>query len=640
MLKQTPNDGNHFHVVGVAFNARHDAGNAAHQQRALHAGLGSLGDLVDDALVGNGVGLEHQAVGLALLRQLYLLVDLVQDHRLYLQRRNRKLLVAVGSVLQAHVAEEHRGILADGLVGGDEAEVGVELRGFLVVVAGAQLRDVLHALVGVARDGADLGMHLEVVEAVDNVGAGLLEALAPFDVVRLIEAGAQLEQRGNLFAVLCGGNQGFCQVRLACKAIERDLDAEHRGVVCGLVEHLHERVHALVRVHQQHIALAYLLDDGTLLVEHGRPLRGERLVGDLARNLGIHHAGKAPSVAHIQRHAGYEALVRLQVQALQQELLGNAGKRGVGLQTHRSQAGALLQHALHVLAVVVVQVFLGAVVRVDVGVARYADNAGALGGVHVEHLVDDGLDGVLQQDELRALAGELDNAAGLMGQGDKAERGVVCADVLLLLLTVLDLGVLLGFGLFAVGFLVQAQQNVELAVLQVGERVARVDDLRRKVGHYALAQVSVQVGRLVLGKVFRLQLMDVVVCQLTQDLLVDTLLLGIQVVATLVDRKQLLVGRHLRLVLAHVLVDQGKVGQAAHAYHEELLQVAGEDGHEGKALKHGDVAVFALIEHALVEGQPRKLTVLHVGQHVAFASALLRQLGGCGAGRSVFLCFH
>ena len=70
------------------------------------------------------------------------------------------------------------------------------------------------------------------------------------------------------------------------------------------------------------------------------------------------------------------------------------------------------------LAVVVVQVFFGAIVGVDVGVARYADDAGALGGVHVEHLVDDGLDGVFQQDELRALARELDNAVGLMGQGD------------------------------------------------------------------------------------------------------------------------------------------------------------------------------------------------------------------------------
>ena len=170
--------------------------------------------------------------------------------------------------------------------------------------------------------------------------------------------------------------------------------------------------------------------------------------------------------------------------------------------------------------------------------------------------------------------------------------------------------------------------------------MTRVDDLGRKVGHHAFTQVGVQVGGLVLGKVLGLQLMDVVLCQLPQDLLVDALLLGIQVVAAVVDGKQLLVGRHLRLVLAHVLVYQGKVGKASHAHHEELLQVAGEDGHEGKALKHGDVAVFALIEHALVEGQPRKLTVLHIGQHVAIASALLQRLGGCGAARSVFLCFH
>ena len=478
------------------------------------------------------------------------------------------------------------------------------------------------------------------MEAVDHVGAGLFEPLAPLNVVGFVEAGTQLEERGNLLAVLGRGNQGFRQVRLAGQAVQRDLDAEHRGVVGGLVEHLHERVHAFVGVHKQHIALANLLDDGALLVEYGWPLRGERLVGDLARNLGIHHAGKAPGVAHVQRNAGDEALVGLQVQALEQELLGNAGKRGVGFQAHRSQAGTLLQHALHVLAVVVVQVFLGAIVRVDVGVARYADNAGALGGVHVEHLVDDGLDGVFQQDELGALAGELDNAVCLMGQRDQAERGIVCADVLLLLLAVFGLCVFLRLGLFPVGFLVQAQEHVQCAVLQMGERVAGVDDLGRKVGHYAFAQVSVQVGSLVLGKVLGLQLVDVVLCQLAEDLVVDALLLGVQIVAAVVDGKQLLVGRHLRLVLAHVLIHQRKVGEAAHAHHEELLQVAGEDGYERKALERRDIAVFALIKHAFVESQPRKLAVLHVGQHVAIALALLHGFDFCGNSCSVFLCFH
>ena len=51
-----------------------------------------------------------------------------------------------------------------------------------------------------ACDGADLRVNLEVVETVDYVGASLLKALRPLDVVGLVEAGAQFEQRGNFLA--------------------------------------------------------------------------------------------------------------------------------------------------------------------------------------------------------------------------------------------------------------------------------------------------------------------------------------------------------------------------------------------------------------------------------------------------------
>ena len=639
MLKQAAYDGNHLDVFGISLNARHQAGNAAHEQRGLHACLRSLGDLVDDVLVGNGVRLEYQAVGLALFGKANLLIDLMQDHRLDLQRCNGKLLVAVGSIFQAHVAEELGGVFADALIGGDVAEVGVQARSLLVVVAGAQLRDVLDAVFGVARDGADLRVHLEIVEAVDHVGARLLEALRPLDVVRFVEACAQFEQRRNLLAVFCGGNQSLCQMRLACQAVQRDLDREHGRVVCGFTQQADERVHAFVRVHQQGIALGNLFHDGALLVEACRPLRGERLVGDLAGKLGINHARKAPCIAHVKRHAGYEALVGLQVQALQQELLGCRRKLRVGLQAYRSQASALLQHALHVLAVVVIQVFLGAVVRVDVGVARYADNAGALGGVHGEHLRRNGLDGVFQKDVLRAFAGQLDNALRLVRQRDKAERRIVGTDVLALLLA-LALGLLRLFNYCLIVH--QTGKHVQCAVFQVREGVARIDDLRRKVRDNAFLQVRVQIFGLFLRKVGRLQLMDAVFGQLAHDFVVDAFLFRVQFVATLVDGKQLLAGRHLRFVVAHVLIDQRKVGKAAHAHHEELLQIAAEDGYERKALKQRHVMVFALVKNAFVEGEPGKLAVLHVGQNVM---RLVRRRGlfGCsgrGAGIGILFSFH
>ena len=202
MLQQAPHDGHDAHVLGVAFQSRYDARDAAHEQRHVHAGLRRLHDLLDHVLVGDGVRFEEQPARLAGFLAFDLRVDPSEDHRLDLQRRHPHDVVVVGGVLKPHVAEEFGCVSPERLVGGDERQIGVQLRRLLVVVAGAQLGDVLQPLVGLTRDAAYLRVHLEVAEAVDDVASRLFEALRPFDVVALVEAGAQLEQRGHLLAVL------------------------------------------------------------------------------------------------------------------------------------------------------------------------------------------------------------------------------------------------------------------------------------------------------------------------------------------------------------------------------------------------------------------------------------------------------
>ena len=126
-----------------------------------------------------------------------------------LQRGNPENVVVVGSVLKPHVAEELHRVAPDGGIGGDERKVGVEPCRLLVVVAGAQLRDVLQAAFGLARDAAYLRMHLVVAETVDDVASCLFEALRPLDVVALVESRAQFEQRGYLFARFGGCDERF-----------------------------------------------------------------------------------------------------------------------------------------------------------------------------------------------------------------------------------------------------------------------------------------------------------------------------------------------------------------------------------------------------------------------------------------------
>ena len=61
-----------------------------------------------------------------------------------------------------------------------------------------------------------------------------------------------------------------------------------------------------------------------------------------------------------------------------------------------------------------------------------------------------------------------------------------------------------------------------------------------------------------------------------------------------------------------ILVHGGHVAQAADTDHEELIQIAGENGKEFEAFEQRHVLVLRLGEHAGVELQPRKLTVLGV----------------------------
>ena len=69
-------------------------------------------------------------------------------------------------------------------------------------------------------------MGLEAGEAVDDVRAGFLELPGPFDVIQLVEAGAQFDQGGHLLAVAGGFFEGFDDGRIPAGTIECELDRD------------------------------------------------------------------------------------------------------------------------------------------------------------------------------------------------------------------------------------------------------------------------------------------------------------------------------------------------------------------------------------------------------------------------------
>ena len=475
---------------------------------------------------------------------------------------------------------------------------------------------------GLARDAADLAVHLVIAETVDDVAAGFLEALRPLDVVRLVEAGAQLEQRRDLLAVFRGGDQRLGQVRLAGQAVQGDFDGDDARVVCGLAQKLHEGVHRLVGVGQEHLALGNLADDGAGAVQARRPLRRERRVDQARAGLLVKLAAQAPGEGHVERNGGHIGLMRLQAKALKHKFLQHARQRALGFQAHRGQTAALLQDALHVLAVILVRL-VGAFRGVEVGVARDADDVGVLDRVHAEHFGGNHFHGMLEQDELEALARQLDDARGLARHGQDADGDALGAEVLGLFCDVRSglrglfrlvglLALVLLLRLLRAYFLVKAHDDVERPVFQVGEGVARIDDLRRQERHDVDARVVGQKRALLVVEVGRAQMLHLVLRKLLAHVGVGALLHGVELVAALVDGGELLGGRHARLRVEHLLLQKRQVGQAADAHHEELLQVRPEDADEVEALEQGNARIGALVEHALVEGEPGQLAVLHV----------------------------
>ena len=156
--------------------------------------------------------------------------------------------------------------------------------GARVVVAGAEV-GVGDELARLAADhGRDLGVGLPVDEAVDHLRAGAFQAAGLADVGGLVEAGLELDERGDRLARLGRLAERGDDRAVARGAVERLLDRQHVGVERGLVQEAHHDVEGLVGVVQQHVLLADRGEDVALEVLHplghargeGRPRAGPR----------------------------------------------------------------------------------------------------------------------------------------------------------------------------------------------------------------------------------------------------------------------------------------------------------------------------------------------------------------------------
>ena len=162
--------------------------------------------------------------------------------------------------------------------------------------------------------------------------------------------------------------------------------------------------------------------------------------------------------------------------------------------------------------------------------------------------------------------------------------------------------------------------HVQHVVFEVREGVVGIDDLRGEDGQHGGFKVARAVFLLAVFQLVPGQAADAVHPQLFFERGTDLLALVVKGAHGGVNGLQLFFWGHARAAVAGVGLDAGKVEQAAHADHEELVQIARKDRNELQPLQKGNGLVGGFGQNAVVKGEPGELAVLCKGKisHSAF----------------------
>lgn len=117
-----------------------EAADAAHDKLHAHTGLGGFIEKLDDLRVNEGVDFDRDAAGQTLFGVFGLLTDHVLKEAAHAVRRNDEVLVLRRTGIAGDDIEKGGRVCAELLVAGEQAEVGINFRGGVVVVAGAEVQ--------------------------------------------------------------------------------------------------------------------------------------------------------------------------------------------------------------------------------------------------------------------------------------------------------------------------------------------------------------------------------------------------------------------------------------------------------------------------------------------------------------------
>ncbi len=184
-----------------------------------------------------------------------LLRDVLADALAQIDRRHRHPLQFGGRGVAGDEIEDTADVAGDHRIGGEERQVGVDARGDRMIVAGADVDVGRERAALAAHHHRQLGVGLQLDEAVHHLHAGALEVARPADVGLLVEPRLELDQRGDRLAGLGRLDQLLDDRRLGRGAVERLLDRHHVRIARRLLQELHHDVERLVGVMDDQILL-------------------------------------------------------------------------------------------------------------------------------------------------------------------------------------------------------------------------------------------------------------------------------------------------------------------------------------------------------------------------------------------------
>ena len=191
--------------------------------------------------------------------------DIAQQRFLERDRRNRHLLEAVRLGIAGDEIENARDVASDRRIGGEKRNVGIDAGGHRMIIAGAEMTVIDQRAALAPHHHRELGVGLELDEAIDDLRARALEIPRPADVGLFVEARLEFDERGDRLAGLRRFDEGSDDRAVGRGAIERLLDRDDVGIVRRLVEELDDDVERFVR----------MMDDEIFL-----PDRGEAIAAD------------------------------------------------------------------------------------------------------------------------------------------------------------------------------------------------------------------------------------------------------------------------------------------------------------------------------------------------------------------------